>query len=251
MSLSSYLRAYATELDVDIRTGHRVRRVQPREGGGFTILADADLELAADLVIAASGGFGSPHHPVLPGLESFMGQLLHAAEYRRPESFAGRRVLVVGGGNSAIQIAAELAHVARVSIATRSPLKFTAQRPLGRDLHWWLTRSGLDAAPSARWLRGHTTPVLDDGRYRAALGTGNPGARGMFAGLDDDLVVWPDGRRERVDAIILATGYRPHLDYLQGPGALDAEVRPLHRSGRSATVPGLGYVGLDAAPASA
>jgi putative flavoprotein involved in K+ transport len=154
-------------------------------------------------------------------------------------------VVVVGGGNSAIQIAAELGDVARVSIATRSPLKFTPQRPLGRDLHWWLTRTGVDTAPVGRWLRGRTTPVLDDGRYRAALATGNPDARPLFTRLDGSDVVWQDGTRERVDALILATGYRPDLAYLQPTGALDTTGRPLHRAGLSTTVPGLAYVGLD------
>jgi putative flavoprotein involved in K+ transport len=196
-------------------------------------------------VIAATGGFGTPHRPALPGLDGFAGDVRHAAEYRNPDAYAGLRVVIVGGGNSAVQIAAELAGVARVSITTRSPLKFARQRPLGRDLHWWLTRSGLDTAPLSRWLDGHTAPVLDDGRYRGALATGDPDRRAMFSRLDGDHVVWGDGSRERVDAVILATGYRPNLGYLAGTGALDADGRPLHRAGVSSTVPGLGYVGLD------
>jgi putative flavoprotein involved in K+ transport len=57
-------------------------------------------------------------------------------------------------------------------------------------------------------------------------------------------VRWSDGTREHVDAVILATGYRPGLDYLAVTGALDGDDRPLHRRGISTTVPGLGYVGL-------
>jgi putative flavoprotein involved in K+ transport len=242
--LTDYLRAYASELDADIRTGRRVRELRALDGGGFSAVTDSGLELTADLAIAATGGFGTPHHPALP-LDAFTGDVLHAAEYRSPTPYAGRRVVVVGGGNSAVQIAAELADVARVTIATRSPLKFTSQRPLGHDLHWWLTYSGLDAAPIGRWLRGRTTPVLDDGRYRDALATGNPDARAMFLRLDRDHAVWSDGKREPVDAVILATGYRPNLAYLAGTGALDASGQPLHRAGVSSTVPGLGYVGLE------
>lgn len=67
----------------------------------------------------------------------------------------------------------------------------------------------------------------------------------MFTRLDGNGVVWPDGTRERVDAVILATGYRPDLGYLAPTGALDPDGRPLHRGGVSATVPGVGYVGLD------
>lgn len=177
--LTAYLRAYANRLDADIRTGQRVRSVT-RSDRGLLVVTDAGLELTADRVVAATGSFGSPYRPALAGLADFSGPILHAAEYRSPEAFAGRRVLVVGGGNSAVQIAAELATVARVSLATRSPLKVVPQRPLGRDLHWWLTRTGIDTAPLRRWLAGRTTPVLDDGRYRAALASGNPDARAMF-----------------------------------------------------------------------
>jgi putative flavoprotein involved in K+ transport len=243
--LAGYLRAYAAELGADIRTGQRVVAVGRRDGGGFVVRTETELELSTDLVIAATGGFGSPYRPSLRGLEQFEGEVIHAAEYRRPAPYFGRRVVVVGGGNSAVQIAAELADVAHVSIVSRSPLKFFPQRPLGRDLHWWLTRSGLDSAPIGRWLSGHTTPVLDDGRYRAALAAQRPDARPMFARLDKHGVIWADGRRERIDAVILATGYRPDLGYLQGTGALDGAGRPVHRDGVATTVPGLGYVGLD------
>ena len=67
--------------------------------------------------------------------------MLHAAEYRTPGAFAGQRVLVVGGGNSAVQIAAELGAVADTTLATRRPIGWMAQRPLGRDLHWWFKRT--------------------------------------------------------------------------------------------------------------
>ncbi|MFE7836751.1 hypothetical protein ACFU53_12065 [Streptomyces sp. NPDC057474] len=58
--------------------------------------------------------------------------MLHAAEYRTPEPFAGQRVVVVGSGTSAVQMAAELAAHAQVNLATRHPVRFAAQRTLGR-----------------------------------------------------------------------------------------------------------------------
>jgi putative flavoprotein involved in K+ transport len=87
--------------------------------------------------------------------------------------------------------------------------------------------------------------VLDDGRYRAALATGNPDALPMFSRLDEHQVVWADESGEHIDAVILATGYRPNLAYLDGTGALGASGQPLHRAGVSSSLPGLGYVGLD------
>lgn len=69
--------------------------------------------------------------------------------------------------------------------------------------------------------------------------------RPMFTGFGTDRVIWADGTRERVDTVLFATGYRPHLDYLRPLGALDGKGMPLHSSGISATHPGLVYLGLE------
>jgi putative flavoprotein involved in K+ transport len=243
--LVDYLRAYARELDADIRTGQRVTRVTPQAGGGFAVVTAAGFEVTADLVISATGGFGAPHRPELPGFATFAGDAIHTAEYRDPADYAGSRVVVVGGGDSAVQIAAELAGVARVSIATRSPLRFMPQRPLGRDLHWWLARTGLDTAPFGPRILARRTAAVDDGRHRAALVTGNPDARPLFTRLDGDEAVWSDGEREHIDAVILATGYRPEVSFLRDTTALGPDGGPLQRRGVSTTVAGLGFVGLE------
>jgi putative flavoprotein involved in K+ transport len=67
----------------------------------------------------------------------------------------------------------------------------------------------------------------------------------MFIALDGDHVVWSVDERERVDSIILATGYRPDLDYLRELGALNREGAPLHVGGISTTHLGLVYLGLE------
>lgn len=239
-----YLRAYARDLEADIRCGHRVTALE-RTGGGLAATTADGERFEARAAVAATGAFGRPHRPDLPGLDGFTGTVLHTADYASPRPFAGQRIVVVGGGNSGVQIAAELARTARVTLATRSPVAWASQRPLGRDIHWWFVRSGLDAAPLRRvWEKGPTL-VNDDGRYRAAFAAGNPDRRAVFDRLEGDKAVWADGEVERVDTVVLATGYRPALDYLEGTGALAADGVPLHRGGVSTTVPGLGYVGLE------
>ncbi|MEV0430928.1 NAD(P)/FAD-dependent oxidoreductase [Micromonospora sp. NPDC050495] len=240
-----YLRRYAATLDADIRTGQRVVEVTA-DGPRFGVhLADGDV-LAARSVVAATGGFGRPHRPSIPGLDRYTGTLLHACDYRNPEPYRGQRVVIVGAGNSAVQIATELAKVARVTLATRAPVRFAPQRPLGRDLHFWYTVTGLDIAPIGRWLRHPpTVPVLDQGPYRAALAAGRPDRRPVFTVVDGNLVTWPGGESESVDAIILATGYRPDVGYLAPLGALDPHGSPRHVRGMSTTHPGLAFVGLE------
>lgn len=240
-----YLADYADTLDAELRTNVRVAAVEA-EGGGFAVRTAGGERLHAAGVVAASGSFSNPYIPRIPGQDSFPGDLLHVAEYRSPEPYSGRRVIVVGGGNSAVQVGYELAHVAKTTIATRRPLTWWAQKVDGRDLHYRLVGTGFDLLP-AQWLAQlvEGTLVLDTGRYRAAVESGLLERREMFTAFDRDEVVWADGRRERVDAVLFATGYRPSLDYLRPLGAVSPDGTPQHVGGISTTHLGLVYVGLE------
>jgi putative flavoprotein involved in K+ transport len=240
-----YLERYAENLDVEIRTGTRVEAVESNSHGFVVHTASGDAIQAAGMV-AASGSFSNPYLPALPGQDRFAGEFLHSAAYRNPNGYAGRRVVVVGAGNSAVQIGYELAQVATVTLATRQPVRFIKQRCCGQDLHYWLKRTGFDDLPIS-WIAPFltATPVLDDGVYREAVEAGMLERRPMFTAFDHDGVIWSNDARERVDAVILATGYRPSLGYLRGLGALDAEGMPRHVGGISTTHPGLAYVGLE------
>jgi putative flavoprotein involved in K+ transport len=207
--VSEYLARYADRLGVEIRTSVRVVAVHSRAGGGFRVETAAGDEIETAGLVAATGSFDNPHLPVLPGQDRFHGRILHAAGYRSPEPFAGQRVVVVGGGNSAVQIAYGLAEVATTTIASRSPLQLVDQRPDGRDIHHRLT-AGFDDLP-LEWLAPLLTAtlVLDPGAYVKALADGLMDRRPMFTAFDAEAVVWADGTREQVDAVIFATGYRP------------------------------------------
>ncbi|MGW0073468.1 flavin-containing monooxygenase, partial [Streptosporangium sandarakinum] len=168
----AYLERYAAALverGAELRAGARVEAVlpagEPGASGFLVRLADGQ-ELTAPAVIAASGSFGRPHRPALPGLDTFTGPVLHVAGYRCPASLPGEHVVVVGAGNSAVQVAYELAAERRVTLASREPIRFVAQRPLGRDLHFWFRLAGFDRLPLARAEAPPGSPVLDDGRYR-------------------------------------------------------------------------------------
>ncbi|WP_440106720.1 flavin-containing monooxygenase [Streptosporangium sp. H16] len=245
-----YLARYARDLGrlgADIRTGARVVAVEGGERGeeGYVVrLADATT-LSAPSVIAASGSFANPNLPALEGRADFTGDILHAAGYTSATPYAGRRIVVVGAGNSAVQIAYELAETSAVTLATREPIRFVDQRPLGKDLHFWFSVTGFDRLPARLVSTPPGVPVLDEGRYRRALRQGRLKRRPMFTRFDGDHVVWADGSREHVDVVLLATGYRPHLHYLDGLGALDDSGYPRHTQGLSTTHPGLGFLGLE------
>lgn len=240
-----YLDRYAAAIPVDIQTNTRVTTVR-EDDCGFSVLTADGRELTAAGVLAASGSFSKPHRPIFPGHASFTGELLHVAEYRNPAPYAGQRVIVVGAGDSAAQVANELALVAEVTIAARHPLRFIPQRIGHHDVHYWLRETGFDTLP-ADWLSmlGEGSLITDSVGVRQSLAEGLLDVRPMFIGLDGDEVGWSEDDRERVDAIILATGYRPSLDYLEELGALDPSGAPLHVGGMSTTHLGLVYVGLE------
>jgi putative flavoprotein involved in K+ transport len=243
--VADYLERYAATLPVEIETNTRV--VSVREAGrGFVVVTADGRQLEAAGIVAASGSFSNPYRPVFPGQSDFTGQLLHVAEYRNPSPYESMRVVVVGAGDSAAQVANELAPVADVTIAARHPLRFIPQRIAGHDVRYWLRETGFDSLPPA-WLSkiGEGSLITDSVGLRQSLADGQLDVRPMFTALDRDEVVWDENEREQVDAIILATGYRPSVDYLHELGALDPFGAPLHVGGVSTTHLGLVHVGLE------
>ncbi|GAA4902736.1 putative flavoprotein involved in K+ transport [Stackebrandtia albiflava] len=242
--VAEYLRRYAAGLDAEIRTGVRVTEVG-HDGGRFVVHTAGGDTLEAGAVVAATGSFGNPYTPELPGAAAYRGIVRHVADYRNPAPYAGSRVVVVGGGNSAVQVACELAQVATVTVASTEPLTLVPHRPGGRDVHHVLTVA-VDPLP-APWvaLLFDGAPVLDIGGYAEAFAAGRPDRRDMFTTFTEDGVRWSDGTTEPVDAVITATGYRPDLGYLRALGALDATGAPLHSGGLSTTHAGLAYLGLE------
>jgi putative flavoprotein involved in K+ transport len=247
----AYLRQYAEHFQLPIVGDARVAQVA-RDSELFAVQTDDGRAFQARSLIAATGAFHRPYLPQLPGQDAFRGAVLHAFAYRDPAPFQGQRMVVVGAGNSAVQIATELAQVAHVTLATREPVRFVNQRPYRRDIHfwWWLTHFDTRPLDSAigTWLNrlatGKGPRVLDTGIYRAALASEKPDRRPLFAGFTDSGIIWDDGSAEDIDTVIFATGYRPNLAYLAPLGALDAEGQALHQHGVSLTVPGLYFVGI-------
>lgn len=234
-----YLQAYAARFAIPVTLGARVEQAR-RDGDAWRVAGAGAPERRARALVAATGGFGSPHTPDLPGAEAFRGQRLHAAAYRRPQDHAGLRVVVVGAANSAVQIAVELAQVADVTLATRNAVRYAPQRLLGRDVHFWFRLLGVD---NSRTLSDQGTPVLDTGRYRAAIRAGRPARRAMFQRFTETGVVWADGAAEDVDVVIFATGYRPHLPYLDPTGLFDGQGRIAQANGLATGQPGLFFMG--------
>ena len=159
--------------------------------------------------------------------------------------------MVVGGGETAIQIAVELATVARVTLVSRHPLQFMPQHILGQDIVFWLHATGYDMLPISLGAVYRSPKIIEAVPYRRILASGNPSVRRMFCRFTETGVAWPDGTSESVDTVIFATGYHPGLDYLVRLKALNNAGKPYHKNGISQRIPGLYFVGLSGQRAQA
>src|ERR1039458_7511587 len=106
-AVAGYLQRYAARLDVEIQVNTRVETIQ-QDGRAVIVFTEGGRALRASGIVAASGSFSNPYRPSFPGEEAFTGDLSHVADYRNPGPYAGQRVIVVGAGDSAAQVANEL-----------------------------------------------------------------------------------------------------------------------------------------------
>ncbi|WP_406394433.1 ArsO family NAD(P)H-dependent flavin-containing monooxygenase [Streptomyces sp. NBC_00887] len=210
----SYLTDYEESYELPIQRHVRVKGVH-RHGSLLRVSTDART-WHARVVVSATGTWWRPFLPTVPGRDHFTGVQLHTMEYRRPQDFAGQRVVVVGGGNSGAQIAADLAYDTDLTWVTRREARFLADEIDGRAL--------FDAATARR-------RALDEGRadtggvaslgdivavppVREARDAGLLKASPMFSRVTATGVEWADGTRADADAIIWCTGFRPALSHL-------------------------------------
>jgi cation diffusion facilitator CzcD-associated flavoprotein CzcO len=181
--------------------------------------------------------------PRFPGGDAFAGRIIHSASYRAPDSFAGQRVVVVGGGNSGAQIVADLYEHASVTWATRTPPSFLPDHIDGRYLF------GEESARYRAMTAGTTAPPRTLGDIvmvepvRTARDRGVLEAVPMFTAFTENGVDWPDGRRTREDAVILATGFRPAIHHLAPLDVAEPNGRIMVRGTRAVREPRLWLVG--------
>ncbi len=267
-----YLREYARHFDLKVVAGCGARKVR-REGDGPhpTWLVESECGTwRCRAVVIATGQYGIPVVPAWPGRDEYRGALTHSVEYRSGRGYAGKRVLVVGAGNSGTEIAADLVEqgAAFVAISIRTPPPVVPRDPFGMPVQRTgimlsllpprladrlgrltarlvlgdLTRYGM---PQAAWwpYSAKSVPVIDVGFVRE-LKRGRIQVRPNVAQLTADGARYEDGRAEPFDAVIAATGFKTGLDQLlDAPGLLDERGEPRYPSGQPTAQPGLYFIG--------
>ncbi|WP_327667064.1 ArsO family NAD(P)H-dependent flavin-containing monooxygenase [Streptomyces sp. NBC_00485] len=210
----AYLRDYEKRYELPV---HRPVRVLGVHRDGELLRVDTDSGTwQAGAVISVTGTWWRPFLPTVPRGGDFGGRQLHTVEYRSPQEFAGRRVIVVGGGNSGAQIAADLAYDTELTWVTQRPPRFLADDIDGRALFDAATarRRALDEGRTDTGGVASLGDVVAVPPVRKARDRGLLKASPMFSRLVPGGVEWADGTRTEADAIIWCTGFRPILSHL-------------------------------------
>ena len=237
----AYLERYAESFQLPIGLDSEVKKLE-QDDGRFRLELD-DRTITADQVVIATGPFQKPFVPKLAEELSADVFQAHAVGYRRPNDVPDGTVLVVGGGNTGFQIAKELSTTHKVVLSVGSRQKPLPQRPLGRDLFWWLTKAGIlnKSIESRLGRKLSTRDTLIGSSPRELKRRYGVELKPRAVDADGRKVRFEDGSELEVDAVIWASGYRPDHSWIRLPVFDDGRLR--HRRGVT-DVSGLYFVGL-------
>jgi putative flavoprotein involved in K+ transport len=269
---AAYLRDYAAHFDLKVIPRAMAQRIrqQPIDGRPGWAVETGTENWSARVVVIATGQYNRPISPDWPGLAQYGGDKLHSSKYRTGGVFQCQRMLVIGAGNSALEIAADLVEqgAAKVAVSVRSappvvPRDFlgvpaqifvilmdTFPPALSDRVGAFFSRLALGdlrrySLPAPAWqpFASHRVPVIDVGFVRA-LKAGQVEILPDVRAFTSRGVVYQDGREEAFDGVVFATGFHSGLDQLLEPdGLIDAKGNPRFRSGAPTTCPGLYFMG--------
>lgn len=232
--VSSYYGSYEKTFDVPVHRPVKVLGVRPLvadsamlfpedDGGLPTDIAGPPLVVETDrgsyetrLVINATGTWDKPYWPHYPGKDVFTGRQLHTHDFRSVTEFAGQRVLVVGGGTSAVQFLLQLAEAGvETAWTTRNPPEFTSREfdpDWGRDVERKVNERTAAGLPPLSVVGVTGLPLTQ--QYRDGMAAGTLVSRGPLQGLTPSDAVFADGTTFAADVVLWATGFRAALDHL-------------------------------------
>jgi hypothetical protein len=258
-----YLQAYAETFDLRPKFGCAVKSVRPSNSGWRVTHAKGASE--APIVVFATGLNGAPYVPDFEGLGDFGGSWVHSSAYKNADPYKGKRVLVVGFGNTAGDVALDLAEAGvAVDMAVRGPVNLLPKElfgipvtslgilrkilpyklvdaltapilwlKLGRNEDYGLRSKG--KGPNAQVIEDGRIPMIDVGAL-AEIKKGRIGIKPGPESFSKGTCHFVGGSSAPYDAVIFATGYRVDLRPILGPmpDVLDETGKPIVSGGRTA-----------------
>lgn len=242
-----YLEEYARKFELEIQFNTIVKRVE-RDGDKWKVTTNLGTH-RYEQVVVASGVNRVPFRPSIPKMDGFLGSIIHSREYKNPKPFSGKKVLIVGMGNTGAEIALDLSlNGIETTISVRSPVNIVPLVFAGRATQETallleklpkilarkvaslaqrlaigdLSKFGLlqsDYAPNEQLSKTGKTPVIDLGTAKA-IREGKIKIAPGIKELSRNTVKFTDGKEIPIDQIILCTGYKSKLeDFIPGISA--------------------------------
>lgn len=237
----AYLKQYESKYNLPIKREEQVKDVRKNED--YFEVETSHAIYQAKAVVSATGNYGRPYIPTIPGHEQFNGTTIHSSEYKSPEQFRSKRIAIIGEGNSGAQILAEISKVAHTIWVTLNEPRFLPDHIDGRYLFDAATqmdesqKTGKEYKPPSLGDIVMVEPVKD-ARDRNVLSSLRP-----FDHFTENTLVWSDGREETVDAVIFCTGYKFALQHLSELGVVKPDGKADTTGTKSKVVEGLWLVG--------
>ena len=243
-----YLQDYAHQNRLPVKYGVAVQSIA-QDGDGFRIQTSAG-EYRCHLLVNCTGYFTRPYTPNYPGLDSTRVAHMHVSQYRDPATVLNilkrrsGRILVVGKRLSAGETFVELHNAGyQMALSYRGKkLRFgptTWGEALFSPINWIFERISV-----ALRVRKHSYPLMAGGDSKKLIENGQVATYSNIARFNENTVVFEDGREERFDLVIFATGYRAamaHLESLLGPQPNEPKLKNME----STEVSGLFFLGVD------
>jgi len=238
----AYLERYAATVGLPVELNSPARSLTIADGRWAVGVDGRHIE--ADQVVVATGPFQVPNVPPLASQLAPEVFQTHSTGYMKPSEVPEGTVLVVGGGNTGYQIAKELSASRRVHLAVGSRQTPLPQKILGRDLFWWLTKTGLinKTIESRLGRRAQHRDTLIGSTPRELRRRYGVGLKPRVVGATGRTISFADGSTLDVDGVIWATGYRSDYSWIDAP-VLGPDGRLRHHRGVT-DVPGLYFLGL-------
>lgn len=214
-AIPQYFANYEKEFELPIVRPVKVISVHNAAENPRVLEVQSDQETwRTQTVVSASGTWTHPFLPYYHGVEKFKGLQIHTAGYTSADIFTGKKVLVVGGGASAVQLIGEVAHTAKeVLWATRSEPRWRTGEIDGLASVTWVESRTTQGLPPSSVVTSTGLALRPQEEFAQKLGIYERRLP-MFEELTEHGAKWSDGTVREFDAIIWATGFRYAFDYL-------------------------------------
>ena len=216
----AYLKKYEAKYKLAVERSLVVERVKKDAEGLFQLYTNKG-KYKARCLVSCTGSFSQPILPALPGMDSFKGEILHSADYQEPSRFKGKKVVVVGEGNSGAQILAELSNYATTLWVCSKPPRFLPDDVDGRvlfDSATALYKARQEGKPFTPPSLGDIVmvPPVKEARARGVLEGNAP-----IQYFTENSVVLSGGQEYPAEVIIFCTGFKPALSHLEPLGIVE------------------------------